>query len=555
MFKYRLSWLAACWFLLFQGCANIVPPEGGPKDTTPPVLLSVSPQDSSLNVKVKKIELRFNKFMEVREPEKHFQISPFLRINPMLLSYGKRVVVTIADTLLEDATTYRIQFGDALVDNRENTPFSGYEYIFSTGAYFDSLTLAGQVIDAESGLVDSGFVVVLYPEGTLDSAIFREKPLYATPVDAQGYFEFTHLPARNFRIFALQDGDNNYTYMPGIEKIDFHDTLVRPGETEDLLFFPFREEIGLDSTDSDEADKDADQSTDSDELVNDVDRDAGKDDAAVETAETADSETDSESGKERRGFNRSGSRKTGRTPAQPYRVLVDTTRLTTGTFDITGPLNILIADTLLVDTQLVYLSFDDEGIEVEAPFRFERDSTRIRLFAEWQSDKVYTLRLVKGWARDTSGAEQLPGKYFFRTRSEKDYGNLHISLDTSLLGDQYILQVARDTTVIYEEVVEATQVQLELLEPGEYRFKIIIDENRNGKWDTGDFLKRRHAEKVWPASARAIVRAGWDNRFDFEVLQTPARAEKSSRFDPGAAEPEPAAELQPDKPNVPDHRE
>lgn len=510
--KYRLSRLMLGLVLLCQGCANIVPPDGGPKDTTPPVLLSVSPEDSSLNVRIKKIELRFNKFMEVKAPEKHFHISPFLRIDPMIMSYGKRVVVTLADTLLEESTTYRIQFGEALVDNRESTPFAGYEYIFSTGGFFDSLRLSGQVRDAASGLPDSGFVVVLYPGNAPDSAVFREKPLYATPVDARGYFEFTHLPSRDFRIFALQDADNNYLYLPGTEKIDFHDTPVRPGQTEALLFFPFREELAVEPD-------------------------------ATDTIAPGASGRGEETGGAKRSLQKSGSRKTGRPTGQPYLVLVDTSRLTSGTFDITAPLTILASDTLLIDSQLLYLSFDDEGIEVEAPFRYERDSAAVRLHAEWQPDKLYTLRLVKGWARGSNGSELLPGKYFFRTRSEKEYGNLQINLDTSLLGEPYVLHVARDTSLVYQQPVQGPVVQLNRLEPGNYVFKIIVDTNQNGRWDAGNFLEKRHAEKVLPAGSRAVVKAGWDNRFDFVLADAPE--DPDAPDDPDAPEDQDAPEEDP----------
>ncbi len=42
------------------GCANIVPPTGGPKDTIPPRLVSALPVDSVRHFAEKKIILTFN---------------------------------------------------------------------------------------------------------------------------------------------------------------------------------------------------------------------------------------------------------------------------------------------------------------------------------------------------------------------------------------------------------------------------------------------------------------------------------------------------------------
>ena len=51
--------LLAIWALSsimqLEGCANIVPPSGGPKDSLPPYLITARPIDSALNVFPKEI--------------------------------------------------------------------------------------------------------------------------------------------------------------------------------------------------------------------------------------------------------------------------------------------------------------------------------------------------------------------------------------------------------------------------------------------------------------------------------------------------------------------
>ena len=34
------------------------------------------------------------------------------------------------------------------------------------------------------------------------------------------------------------------------------------------------------------------------------------------------------------------------------------------------------------------------------------------------------------------------------------------------------------------------------LQPNEYKIRVIIDENNNGKWDVGNFYKKTESEKI-----------------------------------------------------------
>src|SRR3569833_251099 len=136
-------------FLIFirAGCANLVTHTGGIKDIKQPKLVSVTPADSLLNTRVGKLVLRFDEYITLTDASKDVQISPILAIQPVVTSAYKRVNLRIADTLLQSNTTYRFTFGKAIRDLHEGNPFTGYTYTFSTGAYFDSLELNGNVLN------------------------------------------------------------------------------------------------------------------------------------------------------------------------------------------------------------------------------------------------------------------------------------------------------------------------------------------------------------------------------------------------------------------------
>lgn len=127
---------------MLGGCANILPPSGGDKDTTAPRLLSIKPADSGRNVFPKKITLRFDEYVVVADAATQIRISPLLAQSISAEADLRTVTLTLPDTLLRPNTTYRIRLGTAVRDLHEDNPFRDYTYTFSTGSYFDSLTLA-----------------------------------------------------------------------------------------------------------------------------------------------------------------------------------------------------------------------------------------------------------------------------------------------------------------------------------------------------------------------------------------------------------------------------
>lgn len=461
----------------WYGCANIVPPEGGTKDEKPPVLLSVSPADSSLNLRPSKIVFYFDEYVEVKDLERNLHLSPLLAIPPVIMSYGKRVEIKLADTQLNAQTTYRLELGDAIVDNHEGNPYKNLSYMFSTGSYFDSLELPGHVYDALTGNPDTTALITLYEDGAGDTAVLRRKPKYATKTNADGSFTFRSLPGRPFRVYAIQDANNNYVYDPGEERVGFMNTAIFPSLKQDTSYnlFLFKE------------------APDSSRIV-----------SAEDSAATGALAAKPSAGGKARG------NKTG------YQVNVDTSR-TQRTVELTAPLTIdLFAAISSIDTPKVYLSYENEGIEVEAIQQLKADSARISIHTAWQPDHLYTLRLVKGWAKDTTGAELPPGKFFFRTKRTEDYGSITIHVHRPFTGDSFLLYVYRGNDSIFLQPLRDSTIRLSLLQPGSYGMRIIADANRNGRWDPGNLLSGRQPERVIPHSDVIVLKAGWEHEADFD---------------------------------------
>ena len=150
---------------VLTGCANIIPPTGGPRDSLPPLLVKVTPPDSIRSFSNKTITFTFDEFIEdvqQQNPYQNVMISPNPDTFPLIESKLRTLTVKLKDAL-EPNTTYHIDFGDVIKDVNERNVLNNFSYIFTTGDAIDTLQLSGNVVIAETGGIDTTMVVMLFP--------------------------------------------------------------------------------------------------------------------------------------------------------------------------------------------------------------------------------------------------------------------------------------------------------------------------------------------------------------------------------------------------------
>ena len=66
--SFRWDWVGAIALaLLVYACANRGYPEGGPKDTTPPVVVGEVPVSYTKNFDKKRVDIFFSEFVQLKE--------------------------------------------------------------------------------------------------------------------------------------------------------------------------------------------------------------------------------------------------------------------------------------------------------------------------------------------------------------------------------------------------------------------------------------------------------------------------------------------------------
>ncbi|MCQ2347936.1 MAG: Ig-like domain-containing protein [Paludibacteraceae bacterium] len=211
---------------LSTGCANRgIGPQGGPKDSLPPVITKMTVPNGARNVTQKEMSIQFNEFILLDGSTDNILISPPQQRPPEIKAVGKRIDIAFQEDL-RDSTTYTIDFGDQIVDNNEKNPLKDFALSFSTGDQIDSLEVYGQLINAEDLNPLSGVIVGLH-ENTEDSAFMTLPFTRIGRTNEEGEFSIKNVKAGSYRLYALQDQSRDYLFQPG-EGIAFQDELVTP---------------------------------------------------------------------------------------------------------------------------------------------------------------------------------------------------------------------------------------------------------------------------------------------------------------------------------------
>ena len=225
-------------FLLLASCAKMGQPDGGWFDETPPKVIGANPEDGAVNVKSKKVSIYFDEFIKLDNASEKVVVSPPQLETPEIKASGKKIQVSLIDTLKEN-TTYTIDFSDAISDNNEGNPLGNYTYSFSTGGVIDTMEVSGYVLESENLEPVKGILVGLYDD--LSDSAFRKKPmLRVSRTDSRGRFVIKGVAPGSYRIYALQDMDANYMFNQKSEKLAFsHDIIVpssKPDTRQDTLW-------------------------------------------------------------------------------------------------------------------------------------------------------------------------------------------------------------------------------------------------------------------------------------------------------------------------------
>lgn len=531
--------LYICLLLVCIRCAQITPLTGGKKDTEAPKLLKAVPANASLNVMPKTIELTFDEYITLKDVTNQFIITPQTKQMPEIEASGKKVKVKFNEALLPN-TTYKLSFGNAIVDLRESNNLPNFEYVFSTGNVIDSLKLRGAIENATDKKAASQVLVGLYPEDAVDSIVYKEKPLYLIRTNEQGRFAFNYLPDKKFKIIGIKDQNKNLMYDGSEEQIAYSAQPATPGDTSDIRMRLFKEvpyknfirrsysaEPGRANIAFNKPQSGVTVKADGLILTK---WNTGKDTVSLYYAnrfDTLRTYVSYSTGKtdtlyiripaaNAKVTEREGSRK-----ATSYFIKSNLENGSVPYFTIPKiELNHPVYAKDVKKENIILTEKRDTSRAVSKPFTLIPDgepALSFTLQTEFLPEAAYTL--IFSGSTFTNEYKRLNDStgYKFRTSVPDDYAGLSMKLmfpkkenyivllknDKGQIVDQQIVELSLTSTA------EKLMVYKNLL-PGNYYIEVIEDTNKNGLFDTGNYFLRVQPEIIFINSAAIKLLAGWE---------------------------------------------
>lgn len=554
----------AFFYLIFNtSCANIGTPSGGPKDSIAPVVLKTIPELRGKNYLGKDVRITFDEFIISDEVSEKLVISPPMKKKPLIKMKGKTLIVEFQQDL-KKASTYSLDFKDAVADNNEKNPIKDLRFSFSTGDAYDSLRVSGYVKNAFTQEPVEKALVMLHrqPEYT---AFIDSVPDYIGTTNKEGFFMIDNVAKGSYRLYALTDADNSLTYNAKAEMIAFDDSLFVPSakyvartdtvvqgkdtllvtghvdyspSTRYLMMF---EEIKFDqflnSSKRSQGNKCdfyfAESLSDSFKVNLLKPRPTGKswsyiesnlkrDSITVWLTDTVFSKTDSlkfelqyealdsmnhmyvKRDTLEMVYAAPKAPKVKRKKGEPVPVptITLTTNINAGAHDLYQRIMIEAPEPLTsFDTAKVRLYSVEDTLKTRLPVAVKKDTNSVRkYFIEhlWDSNASYELKIDSAAAYNIYGDPSKKLDQKFRTQKEDYYGKIVLTLKgltapaiVQLLGndkDEKILQKI--------QVLGDGKIEFPYLKPEKYKLRIIIDSNKNGKWDTGYLAQGIQPEEV-----------------------------------------------------------
>lgn len=554
--KHKFPYLLLTMSMLLQQCAKETAPTGGPMDKIPPTMVRSNPTHKELNFKGTEIQLTFDEFVQLNNPREQILITPSIGKKFDAIARKNKVIIEL-NTKLKDTTTYTFNFRESVQDLTEKNP-AKIKLAFSTGAHIDSLTIAGTINDILTDKRLNNFTVALTP--VIDTFnIFKHAAPWVTLTDKQGRFVFENLKHGDYFLYAFDDKNKNLVADSKSEKYGFKsDNIHLQGPIDSIRINTFKLDAAklklissrptfayynirlsksvvhyrlssVDSLEKIQSILEPDLTTI--KVYNTI---PSLDSLLIrlEAIDSTESKVDTliyikfkGAGSTRDSFNGKIERSS----------IYESNSTLSAIISFTKPVRHFIQDSLFVQLDSINrISFTKNDLTwnenltiltISKKVTFPKEGAtkpktlqpQKKLDPEQESNRGKTsplhnqLVLKKGSAisieNDTLG--ELTSS--LKKIKIQDYGIVSAKVSTN---ENFILQLLDQKNKIIQEVNNSSTFNFENIPAGLYMLRVLIDLNKNGKWDAGDFTTKKQPEPVvyyrTPKGGREIIlKANW----------------------------------------------
>lgn len=509
-----------------SGCASIQHPTGGPRDSIAPKILKETPKNFTTSFKSTEVTIELDEYFKLSNEFKEISVSPAMEKAPVFKVRKKDLIIEFQEPL-QDSTTYTINFGKSIVDNNEGNILKNYMYVLSTGNKIDSLSISGTVVNTltkEPVLDATAFILPL----NQDTLFGKKRASIFTATDSSGNFSLKYLRQDSYKIYALKEESGDRIYNSTNEQIGFiTDSIVLTKNVDNIRIELFKEQPKTFRVTDRKIEKDgrityalnSQLKNPSIEILSPKQLNNTKIVEYTSTNDTAYLWTESME------FD------SIKVAILDDKVSLDTITIRRGKKD-TYDKTISISDNLptgklkpgtdivltlsapinAIDGKKFSLLQDSVPVNGLRVSRDSLSSRKIYLKYPLRDEKQYIISIGEGGFTGKFGGTNKEYTKQFSKDSDENYGILTTVITVPDTSSNYIIQLLNkeDNIITSNQISKNTRLNFPMVNVGKYYIRVIYDENKNGKWDTGNVEAKRQPEKVWNHPTEISLRANFE---------------------------------------------
>lgn len=167
-----------------------------------------------------------------------------------------------------------------------------------------------------------------------------------------------------------------------------------------------------------------------------------------------------------------------------------------------------------------------DTVKTQIPIVVEKDTNSIRKYFieyNWEPSTNYFFQIDSAAARNIYGHPSTKTEQKFRTQKEDFYGKIFLTL-SGLQGAAIVQLLANDKEEkILQKILVLGDGKIEFpyLKPEKYIIRLILDSNKNGKWDTGFLAGNQQPESVVYFPKIIKVRSNFEYKESWNIDYNP----------------------------------
>jgi hypothetical protein len=508
MYFIRHHFLALLSAALLFGCAQVGEISGGEIDAyAPKIIRENSTPDSLVNFTGSNVKLSFDEFFELKNPEQSIIILP--QHTKLKTAVKQKDLTIFWDDSLQENTTYVIYINNAVKDINEGND-SLYKIVFSTGDYIDSLTHAIEVKDAWSQQPVANCTVALYNSN--DSTT----PTYFAKTNVNGIATVGFVRGGLYKVLGFQD-ENSDLRIQASEKAAFlNDSLYISFDTtaqstklrlfnqepQQQINFTFQGPERL--TIASNFDLDTFELSIDDKVVErSLFMRYSGDSCAVFLKNISNNEikvnVNAPTFQDTNTVRVLDKEKLSSLKPKP---MFDLNQLSSGSA-IVFEVNAIITS---VDSSKLLVTDENQQ---NIPYQLRTDKNQLFLTLRHVGPTKGQIQFKENAIGNASACLQDSVRFNFEIKSADAFGKILID-GNNVQGNLLVFLLQKEKQMAVGSLAANRTCTFDHLTPGEYALCYVLDENNNGKWDTGNVSMKRQPEKIIWYNGVIKVRRNWD---------------------------------------------